>query len=855
MSKRTENLLEQALIRWKFASEAEQNQRSQEIDDLSFQIPDNQWIPAARDKRDKAGRPRVSISKIDQPIQRVLNQERSAHLGVNIHAISEDSSDDTAEVIQGLYRAIERDSVARQARRWAYHRGVLAGRGYWRVSKVYDEESGNPFDQKIVIEQIYYQNSVIFDPASTRQDRSDANYCFVESWVDEDTYKLEFGREEPVTALEFEDMNNRAPGWTEYRDGKRSFRIVEYWYKEVEKETIVLLKDGRAVAAKEAPEGKIMKHPRSGAPMRREKSVTKVKFAKISGRDVKDEQDWDGQYIPIIPFIARELQPFDGQRWAVGLINHSKDGQRFFNYAVSTYLERMGQEPKAPIVGYVGQFEGLEEEWDALNTENISRLEVNPVTDKATGAVLPLPQRMQIDLSGVSLAGQAMQVADGLIQSTTTVYDAGLGRLTEDTRKTSGRALLALQQESDVSTSDFMDQYSLAIAHEARVILDLLPYVYDRPGRVARILRGDSDKHETVMLNKPYTMQGGKPTPVNPEARPSLGQSLMTALGRGPAPQPAPLNYDLTKGRYGVEVKVGKSYATRLEHGAEFMQAVLEKMPQFLPILGDILFRYRDDPGAKEIADRLVKLREKTMPGLGETGPEGQMPPEQMQAALEAQKQQIEQMGMQMQMMAKELENDRLKHQTTLQKAQMDNTSRERESARDNQTAIIVAKIQAAIQQELKRLDVATKAASQGVEVTADTVARHEEMAHDASIEELKMGQEREARMEQFVMQRQQHRDQMAQQERFTERDRADRFEERQEGRMDAREDRESSRAEANAARAHDSFEANIQRGLDYAGSVADRQAAADDKDTDQRHELERGLLDSEPDTPKGGGQ
>jgi hypothetical protein len=47
--------------------------------------------------------------------------------------------------------------------------------------------------------------------------------------------------------------------------------------------------------------------------------------------------------------------------------------------------------PKAPFIGYGGQFEGYENQWKTANTTNWPYLEVNPDVTDGQGAVLPLP--------------------------------------------------------------------------------------------------------------------------------------------------------------------------------------------------------------------------------------------------------------------------------------------------------------------------------------------------------------------------------------------------------------------------------------------------------------------------------
>src|SRR4051812_1168402 len=161
----------QALERFALGTQAIEKQVKREIDDLQFQIPEPefQWSDEARAMRAGSiagnvatpAKPMLCIPKLDQPIQLVLNQEKAAHLGVQIHALSEDADDDTAEVIQGIYRRIEVDSRAGLARSWAYERAVKCGRGAYRILTEYADDGGHFTDQKIVIKRLLHQESAI----------------------------------------------------------------------------------------------------------------------------------------------------------------------------------------------------------------------------------------------------------------------------------------------------------------------------------------------------------------------------------------------------------------------------------------------------------------------------------------------------------------------------------------------------------------------------------------------------------------------------------------------------------------------------------------------------------------------
>src|SRR5947209_6822233 len=122
----------------------------------------------------------------------------------------------------------------------------------------------------------------------------------------------------------------------------------------------------------------------------------------------------------------------------------------------------------------------------------------------------------------------------------------------------------------------------ISMTYEAMVVMDLIPAIYDRPGRLAMTL-DDEDESLAVILNQPYFEhpQTGRPTPLREGQRPPMmpqgapltpGQPPMPPVmppgnGGPPMPPQAPpvKHYDLRKGSYGVSVDIGKSWQSRLE--------------------------------------------------------------------------------------------------------------------------------------------------------------------------------------------------------------------------------------------------------------------------------------------------
>lgn len=707
-------MLNQAKRRFKVSAEAEQKQRQREKDDLRFQVPELQWDDAAKRARLGMGndgvpqpaRPVLSISKIDQPIQMVLNQERAAHLGVSIQPLSADAETETAAILEGIYRRIERDSQAHVARSWAFSRAVECGRGYYRVNTQYDETSDNPFDQTITIERILNQDAVYLDPAAQKPDFSDGAYGFITSWVSRADFKAEFP-DAMISSCDdstFESYVTEAPDWVRGSGEEAAVLVVEYFYVEKRFEEIKAAKN-----------------------LSRKREVRDVKWAKLTAWEILEEGDWNGQYIPIIPVIGKELHRFDEERRWVGLITNAKDAQRLYNYAASSAVELASLEPKAPWIIAEGQIEGYEHEWQQANVRNLPTLTYKPTT--IGGEPAPPPQRVQVDVSRLGPSMQLLQQADQFIQATTATYDPSLGRL--NSKEKSGRAIMALQQQGEEGNSHFMHNLAdISMTYEAKVILDLIPKIYDREARLVRTLdeEGESD---TVLVNAPFVRDRDKrPVPAPPQPPPGMmppqgmgpggppmgGPPGMPPPGMMPPPKrPEVKTYDLRKGIYSVAVSIGKTRQSALQEGAEEIGQILQSQPQLMPLIGPLYFRYRDFPGAKEIADLLAKMRDKQFPGLADDEDEG-LTIEQVKAQAEQMGQQIQMMQQQMGEMAKALETEQAKAQATLAKAQIDGQTKVQVAEIQSKTELMLAEIKA----QLEQMSAAQKMGHESAEAEKD---------------------------------------------------------------------------------------------------------------------------------------
>jgi hypothetical protein len=349
--------------------------------------------------------------------------------------------------------------------------------------------------------------------------------------------------------------------------------------------------------------------------------------------------------------------------------------QKLYNWSASSAIEQVASETKAPYLMYEGQDEGFEDMWRQAAVRNFPALKVNKDVMLPGGTHAPLPQRTQVDMGKLGSAMQLLEMSDRALQASTTTLDQTrieqMGK-----RRVAHQTIQALQEQSDAGNSHFLHNLkAITLPYEAKVVLDLMAKIYDRPGRVARLLDGE-DNERSVMLNQPFVLhpQTKRPVAVQPNT-------------------PKAKHFDLRKGAYTVTVDIGKSWQNRLQEGSDEIGGILEHNPELMPLIGPTYFKFRQFPGSKEIAELLKKMRMHQMPWLDK---DDETDPATAQAQLSAAQQQVQMLQQQLQQAAQHIQLETAKHQAQVDIKRIDVQGAVALQRMKDATAIAVAKISAA---------------------------------------------------------------------------------------------------------------------------------------------------------------
>ena len=584
--------------------------------------PENgyQWDAKMLRQREKDARPCLTINKVKQHNRQITNDARQNKPSVRVYPVDDGADKKTAEVFNGMIRHIEANSNADTAYDIAGEFAVDAGLGYWRVTT--DYAADDTFDQEIYIKSVANPLNVYLG-RHVEPDGSDAKCGFVFEDMPKKDFEAKYPDCEPVSwPLSKSDGSQ----WL----NEDTIRVAEYFKIVEEADTLYADPDGQTIKASSIKDKAVLdalkaaaKDESSGVKSRKV-MVRKCKWYLIAGDKIIDRRDWLGKYIPIVRVVGEEVE-IDGKVDRKGHTRAMKDAQRMYNYWSTAGVEYGALQGKQPYLAAQEAIEGHESKWDNLNTSHDPYLPYNGLD--AQGNTIQRPERQQppvtapMYMEGMRVASEEMKMASGQ-------YDASMGAKSNET---SGRAIMARQREGDNATFHFIDNVARAIRFTGKILVDLIPKVYDT-ARVVRIL-GEDGKEDKVSIDP------GRQKAVQSDKDPITGAIKEI--------------YNPSVGRYDVTVAVGPSYGTKRQEAFEALTEMSSRNPQLMQVAGDLIMKAADFPMAEQLAERLQKT---LPPELQDKKDGAEEVPAQAQAEIAQLKQSVQQLDEALQNAAGEVE-------------------------------------------------------------------------------------------------------------------------------------------------------------------------------------------------------
>lgn len=551
-------------MRLELAIEWESDNRNQALLDFEFRNGD-QWPVDVRRDRETDARPCITVNLTDAVVRRVSNACRENRPRIKVDPI-DDATTETAKVVNGMIRHIENISGADYAYDTAVDSAITGGWGY--ISVTTDYVDYDSMDQEIKIEAQRNPFRIYFDPSSVLPDGSDAQWCVESDFLRRDEYRAKFGQMDPG-GWNFQGIGDNIPNWS----NKEQIRVAKYWRIEHKNDTVLLLSDGTTQLKSKF---NAQAFALAGVTVVRERPtvVPSVKWYLCSAFRVLESGSWPGKYIPVIPVYGRSLD-VNGRIKLKGMVRDLRDPARMFNYSETAKTEAYALQPRAPWLGAEGFMDGHEPAWRDANRKPIVALEYTP-TKNIDGTPNPPPMRQPPPPLGAGFQEWSQTNQSNFMNVAGMPHDPGADAKGE---VVSGVALKRRQGLSDIAHFDFYDNLTRSMRHLGKVILDLIPHIYDTQ-RMQRIVKPDGS---SAMI------------PINQKKIDPITGAIQEVKN------------DLTVGRYDISIDTGPGYQTAREEATsaklELLATPLGEMAG--KVAGDLIVRGMDWEGADEIADRL----------------------------------------------------------------------------------------------------------------------------------------------------------------------------------------------------------------------------------------------------------
>lgn len=486
--------------------------------DLKF-VAGDPWDVDARNEREDNNRPVLSPDELGQYLNATINNLRQNKRAIKVNPTGSGATDQLAESRSAIIKGIEYKSNAQSAYTNAFENAINCGMGFFRVTTKIIGKEGEVTPWIKIIENPL---SVLLDPNAKEADFCDQKRCFVMNII----RKRDFIKQYPKAqkrSFEAEDVKT-APDWFI----AENILVAEYW---------------RIDGYDENGEG------------------GKVTQYITNGLEILEENAWPGSWIPIIAVTGKKMLVPTGSEIKImyaSMIRMARGPQKMLAYIASQEAEEFGMAPRAPFVGYVGQFETDNDAWTTLNKVPRSFVQADPIVDAATGSILPLPSRPQFTPNA-----QAYEIAK---ESWRRSIQAAMGitplpTAAQRQNEKSGVALDKIQSQQAIGSFHFTDNFDRAIENAGRQVNELITLVMDTPRSVG--VRQPDDSHDMIHI-VPKGTQPPQPEPGQPPISPDS-------------------TFDPQTGDFDVTISTGMSYQSQRAQASDFVDTLLSELPN-LPI-------------------------------------------------------------------------------------------------------------------------------------------------------------------------------------------------------------------------------------------------------------------------------
>lgn len=538
---------------------------------------------------------RGQFDVLRKAIRQILSDLRSNPVQPDFKPKDEARQDD-ADLLDGLYRACDRQLDSQEAYDYAQQDAVVCGFGAWELYTEYATSRAGDQNQVIRREWIPEANNVVFwDPNAKKLDKSDARYvskltAYSEEGYEELVEELT-GREEECNASDFaQPESSMTFPWV--TGDKKIYVATIYKRKRVDDEVFTMVDPfGEQIRLRKSDLEDVMDELiDQGFEILDRKKIKRWEVRKYicSGKEILNGENGEaiaGEHIPVVPMYG-ERAIVEGEETYEGVTRLTKDPQILRNFMMSYLQDIVTRSPRPKPIFFAEQIAGLENMYEEAGADNnfpyylINRKSKNG-EDLPAGALATMPEQ--------TVPAALLTMIDLSRQAVEDVANPGMPQDIADP-DLSGKAVLALQNRVDQQSYVYQHNFKFAKRRDAEIYASMTSEIYDAPRKVT-IESPDGNRKEVELMSVVMDKETGEPVTIN----------------------------DLTNLEFEVYAEIGPSYATQKEQTRENILSIMETMQDGDPIktaLRLTLLEGMDGEGLKDI--RKMARKQLVLDGIKE---------------------------------------------------------------------------------------------------------------------------------------------------------------------------------------------------------------------------------------------
>lgn len=538
--------------------------------DMEFVLRD-QWTAIERGEFQRLFKPAMQFNKLYDPIKKIIGEQRRNTPDLKVRSITGKATQQDINLRADIVRSIAYHSQNDIVYQTAFANALLCGYGAFEITTEY--ETPKSFNQVIRYKPILNPTQCFFDPHALMPHKGDGNYCGRYTVISKEEFYATYPHVEH--AVSYVNPQQLVDFQWETRD---TITVCDYYVKEWFSKIIYMLDNREIVdqdeweeiqklykqAGKKNKEIKLALQETMPTVINERKTEDyRIKHYRLIKDKIIEFNEWPSKYLPII-FVDGDSYYIDGQQYTRSFIRNAKDAQRFLNYLGSEIAGQIKSNRREQWVVTPDNIMGYEQLWRNPEVQ-MGALIANP--DKKTGNMpLKVPPS---EIPQSLLLNYQRATAD--IKEILGFFQANEG---SESNEVSGIAVQTRAIQGSMGAYVYFDNLNRAIEQAGRVVLDLLPTIYDTERAIVVAKKDGETQSITVNQQMP-------------------DNSIKNAL---------------TAGDYDIEIDAGPSFAVQKAQALQMFIELVRTNPQVFPLVADLIAKNLDMQYMPQVVDRLKTL-------------------------------------------------------------------------------------------------------------------------------------------------------------------------------------------------------------------------------------------------------